>query len=110
MKQLLILDIGQRLVLAEDWTFELYGESRNATFLKFLDVKEFTNYYTQRNEHWTVTLKAGTVLGVDRVYIRRTAKDFSSVTFNYVGVKGKGRLRFWAKLADVNNIRFTEPT
>lgn len=56
-----------------------------------------------------VTLKAGQVLSVDRVYIRRGASDFSSITFNYIGApKGSGRVRFWAKLADVNTIEFEE--
>ena len=54
-----------------------------------------------------ITLKAGQVLSVDRVYIRRGASDFSSITFNYIGApKGSGRVRFWAKLADVNTIEF----
>lgn len=56
-----------------------------------------------------VTLKAGQVLSIDRVYIRRGASDFSSITFNYLGApKGSGRVRFWAKLADVNMIEFEE--
>ena len=56
-----------------------------------------------------VTLKVGQVLSVDRVYIRRGASDFSSITFNYLGTpKGSGRVRFWAKLADVNMIEFEE--
>lgn len=56
-----------------------------------------------------VTLRAGQVLSVDRVYIRRGASDFSSITFNYIGApKGSGRVRFWAKLADVNTIEFEE--
>lgn len=65
-----------------------------------------------------VTLPAGTVLAVDRIYIRKGNGDYSSLTF-YVkstslealqpstlkarGFKG-GRKRFWAKLADVNTI------
>jgi hypothetical protein len=54
-----------------------------------------------------VTLKAGQVLSIDRVYIRRGASDFSSITFNYIGApKGSGRVRFWAKLVDVNSIEF----
>jgi len=56
-----------------------------------------------------VTLKAGQALSIDRVYIRRGASDFSSITFNYLGApKGSGRVRFWAKLADVNMIEFEQ--
>lgn len=55
----------------------------------------------------TVTLKAGQRLSIDRVYIRKGASDFSSITFNYIGApRGSGRVRFWAKLSDVNNIEF----
>ena len=54
-----------------------------------------------------VFLKAGQVLTVDRIYVRKGASDFSSITFNYIGApKGSGRVRFWAKLADVNTIEF----
>jgi hypothetical protein len=53
------------------------------------------------------TLPAGTVLKVDRIYIRKGKgmSDYSSVTF-YATI-GKKKYRFWSKLADVNNIKFT---
>lgn len=66
-----------------------------------------------------VTLPAGTVLAVDRIYIRKGASDFSSITFfakqlGEVEIKnrwsGKSKkvkaLRFWAKLSDCNTIEF----
>lgn len=70
-----------------------------------------------------VTLPAGTTLKVDRIYIRKGVRDYSSVTFfakdlgettvkhsrwvssNAVAKKIKSQ-RFWAKLADCNNIEF----
>lgn len=59
------------------------------------------------DEGTPATLKAGQRLSVDRVYIRKGASDFSSITFNYIGApKGSGRVRFWAKLADVNGLEF----
>ena len=55
-----------------------------------------------------VTAPAGTVLGVQRVYIRNGGKvlaSYSSVTFGCKKVKGsKFHGRFWAKLSDVNNM------
>jgi len=64
-----------------------------------------------------VTFPKGTQLKVDRIYIRKGASDFSSLSFyviassiaaimpveNQKGFK-KGKKRFWAKLADVNKI------
>ena len=48
--------------------------------------------------------KAGTALTVDRIYIRKGAKDYSSVTFK---TKVNGRvIRFFARLSDVNKIEF----
>jgi hypothetical protein len=69
-----------------------------------------------------VTLPAGTILSVDRIYIRKGASDFSSITFYAKSLgeiqrqtsrwsrdqkpKKKKSLRFWAKLEDCNKINF----
>lgn len=71
-----------------------------------------------------VTLKKGTVLSVDRIYIRKGASDYSSITFYAknlgemtrvsTGLYGNGKtkkvkaFRFWAKLSDCNNIEFSK--
>lgn len=58
-----------------------------------------------------VTLKKGTILAIDRIYIRKGASDYSSISFyiknlpSIKGVKAK-RPRFWAKLDECNNIEF----
>ena len=66
-----------------------------------------------------VTFPAGTVLAVDRIYIRKGSSDYSSITFYAKGLgeseiknrwsgkttKWKAQ-RFWAKLQDCNNIEF----
>lgn len=61
------------------------------------------------------TLPAGTILKVDRLYIRKGASDFSSVTFFIEETghpdlqpqgKSKKRKRFFAPLPDVNTIEF----
>jgi hypothetical protein len=60
-----------------------------------------------------VILPKGTILKVDRIYIRKGQDDYSSLTFFITGSphpmlsdkKGPKR-RFWAKLADVNDIEF----
>lgn len=91
--------------------------------------------YRKESEEWhakakelgkptlTVILPAGTLLSIDRIYIRKGASDFSSITFyakelgevvipgsrwswgNQKPTKRKAQ-RFWAKLADCNQIQF----
>lgn len=57
----------------------------------------------------TATLPAGTVLTIDRIYIRKGASDFDSISFFLDGAKLPGRkgihsrVRFWVKLDDVNS-------
>lgn len=66
-----------------------------------------------------ITLPKGTELKVDRIYIRKGASEFSSITFKTIsfgktevkhpwrtGSKSKNSLRFWVKLQDCNRIVF----
>lgn len=66
-----------------------------------------------------ITLPVGTVLAVDRIYIRKGSSDYSSITFYAKGLgeseiknRWSGRVtkwkaqRFWAKLSDCNKIEF----
>jgi hypothetical protein len=70
-------------------------------------------------ENLEVTFPVGTVLAVDRIYIRKGSSDYSSITFYAKGLgeselknRWSGRTtkwkaqRFWAKLQDCNNIEF----
>lgn len=106
-QQLYIPSIGDHLELAEDWTFQLYRESRNeeAGF-------KWGLWGTQWEfEHKEVgvrhTLPAGTRLSISRIYIRQGAKDYDSVTFFAIGDR-KLSARFWVKLADANQMIFTK--
>lgn len=54
------------------------------------------------SEPFQMTIKSGEILEVDRIYIRKGAEDFSSITFKWI--VDKKTLRFWAKLEDVNNL------
>jgi hypothetical protein len=75
----------------------------------------------------SVTLPAGTILKVDRIYIRKGQGDYSSITFFAEGLgetivpasgqvsarqydAKKKKLRFWAKLSDVNTMTIVNPT
>lgn len=112
---LFIPPLGTEIVLAEPWTFPLHFEYRNFAALEYFNmIKENeTKWDTWGYEvSYPLTLPAGTTLKVDRIYIRKGAGDFDSVTFWMKGgnkvvpfAKGKPKaIRFWAKLADVNRI------
>lgn len=117
--RLFIPEIGTKLRLTKPWTFRLFSEERNETLFKRLGLEMAPRYvprgdgtmkWNDRSGHFVeATLPAGTLLTVDRVYIRHGASDYSSLTFRMPkepikGAKFKKCVRFWAKLADVNRI------
>jgi hypothetical protein len=117
--RLLIPTIGTEMTLDVPWTFTLYQERRNQKFANDNFGLGWMAYPTwnrdnRRDEPLTkeITLPAGTILKVARIYVRSTTADFrnfDSVTFNVVRPKGKAgktalKGRFWAKLADVNSM------
>lgn len=143
--KLYIPQLGDELKLAADWTFDLYGEIRNTTLFEVLGIEypKHEEVEERKPGYWPrtrpgkaqITLPAGKVLKIDRIYIRKGQNDFNSVTFLLKGEKtkaavktGKSRwtengvsrestwtykvpakgVRFWAKLADVNTIEFEE--
>lgn len=115
--QLMVPDIGTVVTLTEDWTFRLFEESRNGKFLRKLGVSGIDCWRHYRGNgkmrEFNVTVLAGSSLGVDRIYIRRGADFYSSITFNLhkggqVIIDGKTIKafgRFWAKLSDVNKLK-----
>ena len=116
-RQLLCPGIGTKLTLAEDWMFDLHYESRNCTLYECLGIDYVAPSWSNRQGRANcgattpVVLNKGTVLKVDRVYIRQHLSDFSSITF-YVETwvdqgptgKKKKKARFWAKLDDCNTM------
>jgi len=109
------------LRLASPWSFDLHHEHRNkklfaALGLKFIDMQEWRAIeYERTGDRYLgvrtlppperVRLPRGTVLVVDRIYIRNGAEDFDSITFRVAECsKLKGKPRFWAKLADCNRM------
>lgn len=111
--KLFIPPLGTKIRLTKEWLFKLFYEYRNDSLLKaqgFADESErkYDLQWKHRGEHAKTSLPEGTILTVDRIYIRQGAKDFDSVSF-WLGTKPKGvgyrgKIRFWAKLEDVNNI------
>lgn len=106
--KLFIPTIGTRLRLTEDWNFALFQESRNRSIAKnVLKNNDFPRWGV-KGKPQLVTVPKGTVLTVDRVYIRQGIGNYDSVTFRIL--KGDSpderfhKTRFWAKLEDCNNM------
>lgn len=69
--------------------------------------KSFQATNARENPFIRVTLKKGTQLKVDRIYIRRGAESFNSITFRTTKVGPEKRFygkRFWVKLRDANTL------
>jgi hypothetical protein len=135
-----IPEIGDRFTLTKDWTFTVYMESRNDKLTQrlkcykhmrdsrgywkdpdeaaqFFDVepgRRFLSVYSGHALKEKFTIVAGTEIKIDRIYIRKGAKNYSSVTVYAtlppVKPAPRGRVakpekvRFWVKLADFNQI------
>lgn len=108
MKNLFIPPLGTSITLAQDWAFELHREHRNYDFFGHLGLQYPT--WDSKVESVSATLPAGTILKIDRIYIRKGQKDYDSVTFHVVNSKGKKvtNARFWVKLADANKIMLVD--
>lgn len=130
MPQLIMPTIGTKLILTKNWTFSLVPESRNFSVWEHFfpntrpaDYQLVPTYNAKGKwngwkQDWgcspkPVTLPKGTELRVDRVYIRQKLGEYDSITFQIISWPGKAvgkaafgrtKLRFWAKLSDVNNI------
>jgi len=116
----------------KDWLGKIDTDKLNKAYKQAeADCLEYKKYWEDRAIHREeaakigkpsiqVTLPKGTKLIVDRIYIRKGASDYSSITFrtNSLGeatVKGgffqsktktKKSLRFWIKLQECNTIIF----
>lgn len=115
--RLFIPPLGTQLQLTDHWEFDLHLEERNGSLLEMLEGRKLTwQDYSSWRWHEAhpppgypkrFRLSRGTVLVVDRIYIRRGAKDYDSVTFKLMSTPVPGfpkRVRFWAKLDDVNRM------
>lgn len=88
---------------------KLYRETEQncPEYVKFhSDLEEWNRKITEINGLDTVpiTIPQGYTLIVDRIYIRKGAKEYSSLSFR-CNDYGKSS-RFWAKLNECNNIEF----
>ncbi len=137
--RLYIPELGDKIRLTKDWAFPLYNEERNITVIEGLGLKpvwrsDYRSYLDSHVEPHKAVLPAGTELQIDRIYIRKGAAEYSSISFyvlkapeslpgldpktarpsevyDYTArklniVMKKGKKRFWAKLVNVNEIEF----
>lgn len=89
--------LGERLTLTADWTFRLFRSQQTIVYMRTIGLE---HPLPSSLEH---TLPAGTVLKVERIYIRQHKSEYDSVTFR---IDGQTNSRFWARLADANRIEF----
>lgn len=103
--------LGAKLRLTEDFTFTLYNEYRNKDALyEALGIAKPPPKNWRDRPSVQATLPKGTVLTVDRIYIRgrgADAEQYNSVTFKIKkgempGKKWTGSIRFWVRLDDLN--------
>jgi hypothetical protein len=83
--------LGTKIMLLEDWRFTLYHEYRNSTLIEALGIK-FSGWRENRGLATSAAcVPKGTVLTIDRIYIRKGAADFNSVTFTIPKMKTKAK-------------------
>ncbi len=124
--KLFIPEIGDQLHLSKDWWFETVCEHRNISLFDAFDIPQekrtdkikVNTYYRYVPKLGDFLIPAGTVLKVDRVYIRKGMEDFSSITFVIVSAPDKRSVkkkdggealkavRFWVRLQETRNIEF----
>jgi hypothetical protein len=99
---------ADQLALTKSWTFNLHHEERNASLGAHLKVEQRFRYPTD-GLATEVTLPKGTVMTVDRYYIRQGNEQFDSITFMVHVIDGKvlkKKLRFWVKLDEALTLDF----
>lgn len=116
--KLYIPEIGDEIKLIKDWVFNLYEEHRNFGLWEQVTGKKYNPIYNEKMKSVSCTLPKDTILAIDRIYIRKGASDFSSLSFRIIShpvwtnekkVFGSKQIfRFWAELADCNTIEFEQ--
>jgi hypothetical protein len=110
---LYIPKLKTKIELIKDWNFTLHKEYRNDTFYKRINNVDDWQAYHALPDTTNVTLKEGSILSVERVYIRSGQSNYDSVTFVLLDspqrelvTQPKAKPRFWVKLDDANNVEF----
>lgn len=121
--------IGSKFKLLSPWEFVLYKEGRNSSLFqafgphvdKLVPIQVLTQKWrgVQKETAYKFALPPGTILSVDRIYIRQNQQNFDSITMRicetshpfilHAAMDKKGKMksskaRFWVKLCDFNKI------
>jgi len=126
--KLYIPQLGDRLQLTADWTFDLYNDERNHSLMLVTgDMRDVRSKWQTGATSVSATIPAGAILKVDRIYIRKGQEDFDSITFYWEGMRSQATMRqcpyratrmdkvpakavrFWVKMNDANKIEFEFP-
>jgi len=106
-------DIGDCIKLSKDWIFYMQKEYRNKLDLDQFGTgkkmeKDSIQFYKDHDSFNEVLIPKNSILKVDRIYIRKGAVGFSSITFILSNISGKKikSQRFWAPLRECNKIEF----
>lgn len=108
--------------IIERYVKKFFGEPEEEYYRKQMKIREASSAYQRYmkdlevyEEHakteylsvYKLLLVKGTKLKVDRIYIRKGASDYSSVSF-FLHDGSKKRKRFFLKLSDVTKIKFED--
>lgn len=112
MPKLFVPPLKTQLTLSKDWVINLHKEYRNWSLAKALGADDKWLWHdTRQDGPMRVVVPQGTVLSIERYYIKQNLKTFDSITFRVLSSPSKLFLkkRFWVKLADANEIEFSGP-
>jgi hypothetical protein len=127
IRQFCIPELEDIVVIAKYWVTTVQEESRNWHFLKAMGLNPpeserypsiFLASHRPPAKIHHLGFEPGTRLKVDRIYIRKGAEGFSSVTFKtrgaHVRISGTRDIhtvsgRFWVPLVNANGVQFTWP-
>lgn len=97
-----IPSVGDKVMLTKDLSLTLKDVAQNSSFLSKIK-KLNENVKSLKKDHFPITILKGTVLKIDRVYIRAgQTSGYNSITFKVQGVDGLPNGRFFVSL-DVAN-------
>lgn len=77
---------GDIIRLTSDWTFALYNEPRNRSLMEYTNDTRKTSYFKKDETSLPCIIPAVSELKIDRIYIRKNASEFDSITFVWRGV------------------------
>lgn len=110
--KLYIPGLGDEIQLIADWTFDLHDEGRNESLMVYMKDYRLELAYGDRNRTIPpvpTTIPAGTVLKIDRIYIRKGSEEFNSVSFFWKGAANLAKVQM-KEFRDTEYFGFGKPS